>query len=69
MLINVMVNAVEFRVGNLVQDFEHGDPSPYYKVEQIICKDFDVLYVVYRNGSVRARYPEPIEITEEVLIK
>lgn len=57
----------DLRIGNYVYD---KDCEPYFfKVEQIKKEVGNDLWVYYRNGSVKCKEPEPIELTEEILLK
>jgi hypothetical protein len=57
----------ELRIGNMIFDSECH--PHYFKVEQIARHVGYELWVVYRNGSVKCKNPEPIQLTPEILLK
>lgn len=62
-----MIKIEELRIGNWVFD---QDCEPYYfQIEQIRKDIGDSLWVYYRNGSIKCKVPEPIPLTEEILLK
>lgn len=65
------MKATDFRVGNYIVDYEaEPEVSVYWKVEQIANHKFGKkLGLIYRNGSCWTCDPEPIELTEEWLLK
>jgi hypothetical protein len=57
----------EYRIGNLIADYEC---EPYYfPIEEIKKNSQGNLAVYYRNGSFMSIEPNPIELTEEWLLK
>ena len=62
------MEAKELRIGNWIYDSD--EAHHYFQVEEIRKeKGFNGLTVVYRNGSFRVAEPEPIQLTEEILLK
>lgn len=61
-----MMNANELRIGNWIFDSE--DAPHYFQIEEIKIVS-DNLHAVYRNGSTTCAEPQPIPLTEEILLK
>lgn len=60
-----MIDVREFRVGNWIVDRElEPEGSIYWQVEQV-----NKYGVSYKNGSCWTINPEPIQLTEEILLK
>jgi hypothetical protein len=61
------MKSTELRIGNWIADYEC---EPYYfQVEEIKKHVGFENWVCYRNGSVKAKDPSPIPLTEELLVK
>ena len=62
-----MIKANELRIGNWIADYEC---EPYhFKVEEIRKHVGFENWIYYRNGSCKAKEVEPIQLTEDILMK
>lgn len=57
----------QFRIGNFINNTEVNDG--FFRIEEIKKNQQDNLAVYYRNGSCMSIDPEPIPLTEEILLK
>jgi len=60
------MKASEFRIGNLIYDF---DEHTFYPIEEIKKNSQGNMCVIYRNGSFMSTDPIPMKLTEEWLLK
>ena len=56
----------KFRIGNYINDYEVNEG--YFKIEEIKDNGQGNLAVYYRKGSCMSINPEPIPLTEELLL-
>lgn len=70
-----MIQVNKFQVGNYILDYEADSKSSiYYKVEEVKkLQSVELLNsdlgVSYRDGSLWTSNPEPVPLTEEILLK
>jgi len=62
-----MIKASEYRVGNWIVDYE--TEEKYFQIEEIRKYVGYEVWAYYRNGSVKTKEPEPIPLSEEILLK
>lgn len=62
-----MINTTELRIGNWILDTE--EAPHYFQVEEIRKYVGYELWAYYRKGSIKSKSPEPIPLSEEILLK
>jgi len=62
-----MIQAKEYKIGNWIVDWE--TEEKYFQIEEIRKYIGYEVWVYYRNGSIKCKEPEPIELSEEILLK
>ena len=62
-----MIQAKEYKTGNWIVDWE--TEEKYFQIEEIRKYIGYEVWAYYRNGSIKCKEPEPIELSEEILLK
>ena len=62
-----MIQAKEYKIGNWIVDWE--TEEKYFQIEEIRKHVGYDVWAYYRNGSIKCKEPEPIELSEEILLK
>jgi len=62
-----MIQAKEYKIGNWIVDWE--TEEKYFQIEEIRKYVGYEVWAYYRNSSIKSKKPEPIELSEEILLK